>query len=128
MNVYTTQVFEDGVRNYIAKLTGVLDSSDQPITTVITPASCAIYKPANFRIDHLDFTISDGIELQLWWEGTPDQIILPMAGRNKFNYPDVGGIQNNAQNATGGIRVKTTGYLTGTQIYSLLLWCVKIGI
>jgi hypothetical protein len=128
MNNYTTQILEDGERNFIVKQTGVLDSSDQPMTTIFSPASCGQFKPKNFRIDHIDFTISDGIELQLWWEGTPDQIVLPMAGRNKFNYPDVGGLQNNASSPTGGVRVKTTGYVTGTQVYSLLIWCVKIGV
>jgi hypothetical protein len=128
MNAYTEQVLEDGARNYIVKLTAVLDTADQPMTTVVKPADCAVYKPTLFRIDHIDFTISDGIEVQLWWEGTPDAIILPMAGRNKFNYNDLGGLINNASSPTGGIRIKTTGYTTETQVYSVLLWMVKQGV
>jgi hypothetical protein len=128
MNAYTSQVLEDGARNYIIKLTAVLDTADQPLTTVITPSDCTKYIPTRFRIDHIDFTISDQLELQLWWEGTPDAIILPMAGRNKFNYNDLGGLQNNASSPTGGIRIKTTGYATGTQVYSVLIWLVKQGI
>ena len=128
MNAYTSQVLEDGARNYIVKLTAVLDTTDQPITTVIKPSDCASYVPTKFRIDHIDFTISDPLELSLWWEGTPDAIIIPMAGRNKFNYNDVGGLQNNANSPTGGIRIKTTGYTAGTQVYAVLIWLVKQGI
>jgi hypothetical protein len=128
MNAYTSQVLEDGARNYIVKLTAVLDTADQPLTTVIKPADCAVYVPTKFRVDHIDFTLSDPLEVQLWWEGTPDAIILPMSGRNKFNYNDIGGLQNNAAFPTGGIKIKTTGYTTGTQVYSVLLWLVKQGV
>ena len=125
MNTYSSQVLEDGERNYIVKLTAILDTADQPITTVIKPSDCAAFVPRRFRLDHVDFTISDQLEIQLWWEGTPDAIILPMAGRNKFNYNDLGGLQNNASAATGAIRIATTGYQTGTQVYSVLIWLVK---
>lgn len=127
-NTYTTQVVEDGARNFIVKLAGVLDSNDQPMTTVVSPSGCAAFIPKGFRIDHIDFTISDPIEVQLWWEGVPDALILPMAGRNKFNYHDIGGLQNNAIQPTGGIRIMTTGYGSGVQVYSVLLWLIKQGV
>jgi len=127
-NAFTKQILEDGPRNFIVKLTGVLDSGNQPLTTVITPSDCSTYIPATFRIDHIDFTISDPIEVQLWWEGVPDAVILPLAGRSKFNYHDAGGLTNTADNPTGGIRIMTTGYTTGVQIYSVLLYLVKMGV
>jgi len=125
-NAYTKQILEEGSRNFIVKLTGVMDTSDQPLTTVITPADCVGLRPKNFRIDHIDFTISDGIEVSLWWQGIPDAIIVPLSGRNKFNYPDVGGLTNTAASATGGIRIQTTGWMFGVQVYSILLWLVKM--
>jgi hypothetical protein len=127
-NSYSTQVVEDGVRNFVVKVTGLLDSTDQPLTTIVSPSDCAYFKPKLFRIDHIDFTISDQLELQLWWDGTPDVLILPMAGRNKFNYHDVGGLQNNAYLPTGNIQISTSGYVSGLQVYSVLLWLVKQGV
>ena len=127
-NSYTKQVIEDGQRNFIVKITGILDTSDQPRETLVLPSDCVQFIPTNFRVDHIDYTISDPIEVQLWWEGTPDSLILPMAGRNKFNYADLGGLQNTANQPTGGIRFETTGYVSGTQVYSLMLWLVKQGV
>lgn len=127
-DAYTKQILEEGPRNFILKLTGSMDSNDQPMTTIVTPADCVGLRPKGFRIDHIDFSISDGIEVQLWWEGMPDAIIVPLSGRNKFNYPDVGGLTNNANSPTGGIRIMTSGYTSGTQVYAILLWLVKMGV
>ncbi len=128
-NAYTKQVLEDGARNFVVKLTGILDTTDQALAVVISPSDCAQFIPKNFRIDHIDFAISDGIELQLWWEGVPtDALILPLNGRNKFNYDDIGGLLNNAPSPTGAIKLKTTGYMIGTQVYALTVWLVKMGV
>ena len=126
-NSIVTEVVEDGVRNFVVKVTGILDTSDQPMTTIVKPSDCAQFVPKKFRIDHIDFTISDQLEIQLYWDAPTPTLILPMAGRNKFNYPDVGGLQNTAYMPTGAINLLTSGYVNGTQVFSMLLWLVKQG-
>jgi len=124
-NASTIQILEDGQRNAIVKLTGVLDTSDQALTQVIEPASYSPV-PAGFRIDHIDYSISDQLEVQLLWEASTNVLILPLAGRGRMSFWNFGGLQNNAgAGKTGGILLKTTGWASGTQVYSLVLELVK---
>lgn len=127
-NSYTKQVLGDGPRNFNVKITGILDTSDEALTVVIAPSDCAYFVPRNFRLDGIEYAISDGIEVQLWWEGVPtDALLIAMTGRYDFEYGDTGGITNNAGNPTGKIKLMTTGYITGTQVYTIILSLVKMG-
>lgn len=126
-NSLQTQIIQDGPRNATVKITGVLDTSDQALTTIILPSDFSPV-PATFRIYYLNYSISDQLELQLLWKATMDQVILPLAGRGRMNFEDFGGLTNNAgAGKTGGIELKTTGWTSGTQIFSLVLELVKEG-
>lgn len=126
-NSVQTQIITDGPRNATVKITGVLDTSDVPITTIIMPASYMAL-PKGFRIYHLDYSISDQLELQLLWNATVDVPILPLAGRGRMSFVDFGGLINNAgAGVTGGIDLKTNGYTSGIQVFSLILELVKVG-
>ena len=127
-NSVVIQTITDGPRNATVKITGVLDTSDVPLTLVVDPTTF-IPAPKAFRIYHLDYSISDQLELQLSWKATTDQIILPLAGRGRMSFADFGGLTNNAgAGKTGGIDLKTTGWATPTQIFSLVLELVKEGL
>lgn len=125
-NAFNTQVINEGVRNFTVNLTGTLDSSDQPVTTVISPANCTYYIPKGFRINCINFTISDPLVVSLWWAGMTDILILPMAGRNKVDFD--GGMFNTAYMPTGAIRISTSGYVSGIQTYSILIDMVKLNV
>jgi len=125
-NSITKQVVQEGVRNFIVNISGILDTSDLPLTTIITPADCTYYIPKNFRLDCVDFTISDQLTLQLFWQGTPDSLIAALAGRDESNY--TGGLQNNAYAPTGGINLLTKGYVSGVQTFNLIFSLVKINV
>lgn len=127
-NVLTTQIILDGPRNAIVKLTGVLDTSDESLTIKVDPASFSPI-PTQFRIDHIDYSISDQLEIQLFWDASSPLIILPLAGRGRLAFWNFGGLQNNASTGkTGKISLKTTGWASGTQIYSVTLELVKQGV
>ncbi len=123
-NAHTTTVIEDGARNLNVNLTGVLDTSDMPPTVMVSKASCAQYKPPLFRLDDIEFSVTDGIVVFLWWEGTPDHLILPLSGRGILKYHD-GGLHNDAYMPTGALKVSTTGYSMGTAAFTIQLSMVK---
>ncbi len=82
--------------------------------------------PTTVRIDHVDYSISDQLEVQLAWDATSPQVIMPIAGRGRMSFWNFGGLTNNAgAGKTGRILLQTTGWSSGTQIFSIVLECVK---
>jgi len=131
-NSVTFQTLEEGPRNIIVKAAGVLDTSDYALSTFISMASSNEggkgFVPTQVRIDHIDYSISDQIEVQLWWDATSDVIILPLAGRGRMSFWNFGGLVNNAgAGKTGDVLIKTTGWTSGIQVFSVILECVKQG-
>ena len=131
-NSVTTQILEEGPRNIIMKIAGVLDTSDYALNTFVSMA--AINQgglgptPTQVRIDHIDYSISDQLEIQLFWDATADVVILPLAGRGRMSFWNFGGLTNNAGTGkTGDVLIKTTGWTSGTQVFSVILECVKQG-
>mgnify|MGYP005817769713 FL=1 len=129
-NVVTTQILEDGERNAIVKITGTLDTANLTNQLIVDCATLTqggtAPRPAQVRVDHLDYSISDPLELQLMWDGAPAVPMLPLAGRGRMSFWNFGGLQNNATTGkTGNITLSTTGWASGTQIFSLVLELVK---
>ena len=81
-NSFTTQILEEGQRNAIVKLTAVLDTSDLALTNAVQMSDINQggigATPTQVRIDHIDYSISDQLEVQLWWDATTDVIIMPL--------------------------------------------------
>jgi hypothetical protein len=131
-NSFLTQTIEEGPRNAVVKLTGVLDTSNLAVTDAVDPANFNMSGtgpvPEQFRIDHIDYSIADQLEVILWWDATADVAILPIAGRGKMSFWNFGGLQNNAgAGKTGKIQISTTGWASGTQVFSIVLELVKQG-
>ena len=133
-NQVSVQILEQGARNAVVKLTGLLDTSNESYNVKVTPSSFSPV-PTQFRIDHIDYSISDGIEIQLFWDATTPTLILPLAGRGRMSYWNFGGLQNNATTGkTGGIGFSATSlpgatYTAGDPyVYSVILEMVKQGV
>jgi hypothetical protein len=127
-NSLTTQIITDGPRNATVKVTGVLDTSNQASVAILDVA--ALFPvPVSVNIMHLDYSISDQLEVQLLWDATTPVVILPIAGRGRMSFIDFGGLPNNAGvGVTGKINLLTTGWASGIQIFSIVLEVVKIGV
>lgn len=130
-NAFTTHIFEQGPRNAVVQLTGLLDTANEAITVKVDPANFAPV-PVGFRIDHIDYSISDGIEVQLFWDATTPDLILPLAGRGRLGFSNFGGLQNPKSTGWTGKISQTTTLLPGGSytaaepyIYSLTLELVK---
>lgn len=134
-NSVTVQILEDGPRNTVVKFTGLLDTSNEAYNVKLDPAAFTTnyIRPATWRIDFIEFALSDGIEAQLFWDAPTPGIIMPIAGRGNKHFHNFGGLTNNAPGTTGGIGlavVQLPGYTYTTDqpfVYSIVLDLVKQG-
>jgi hypothetical protein len=131
-NVFTTQILEEGPRNAVIKLVAVLDTSNQSLVTAVDISTLnqggTGPTPTALRIDHIDYSISDQLGVQLLWDATTDVVAVALAGREDFSFKGFGGLTNNAgAGKTGNILVQTTGWASGTQTYTIVLQLVKQG-
>jgi hypothetical protein len=143
-NAVQVQILQDGPRNTVAKFTGELDTSNEAYNVKLAPAtyrttySLGPYgTPATWRIDFLEFAISDGIEVQLFWDATTPQVILPISGRGNKHFKNFGGISGYLAQGlagwTGGIglsAVQLPGvtYTAGEPfVYTIVLDLVQQG-
>ena len=129
-NVYTTQIISDGPRNAIVKITGILDTSNQAQTLAVDVSTLTEggtqLKPKSVCIHHIDYSLTDQLEVQLSWDATAQVTILPLAGRGRMSFKDFGGLQNNAgAGKTGSINILTTGWTSGIQVFTVVLEMVK---
>ncbi len=125
---FTTQILEDGHRN--AQVLAVFTSAaaDLAVSDLADPANFSP-RPTQFRIDRIQYNVSQQLQVQLFWDATADVLIADLAGMHSLEAQDVGGLQNNAgAGKTGKIQVQTTGWASGTQGFTLLLWLVKQGV
>lgn len=126
-NATHIQVINDGPRNATVKVTGVLDTSNLAYGIIIDPANFG-FAPQSFLVDYLTYAISDQLELQLFWDATTPQSMLPLAGRGRFDNCSFGGLPDDAgAGVTGKIGLSTTGWTSGSQIFSLVFELVKVG-
>lgn len=103
-----TQLEIDGPRNVVAKTTGDLLSTDfgagTPTFTILNPAALTDMNPGmsgahlatRLRINCLQYSLSDGMTMQLYWNATTPVLIAELYGRGKVEAKWFGGLQNNA--------------------------------
>lgn len=136
-NIFTIQTLNDGPRNVVVRLVGVLDTSDMTATDVLDPATLSSIIPAwpsgikatALSIERVDWAIEDGLEVRLLWDATADVIAEVLMGRGKIDYRDVGGLTNNAgAGITGKIQISTQGWASGNTLsFTIKLHCKKQG-
>lgn len=124
------QTIIDGARNAVMKVTGVLDSSNQGLIVAINVSTLtqggSASPPKAVRIDRIQYSISDQLTIQMYWEATANVPVLDLAGRGKIKACDYGGLQNNAgAGKTGNILLQTSGWASGIQVYTVVLEMVK---
>lgn len=129
-NATTLQILADGPRSTVVKFDGVLDTADLSSMTVLDPALQyidPITPTTQYRVDQLDWSISDPIVVRLTWDATTGVKMIELAGRGKMDIgDDYGGLQNNAgAGKTGKILALTTGYASGTVAFTIIIHAVK---
>ena len=136
-NSIDVRITEEGPRNAVVKITGVLDTTDADLDPVITLGMFGNNDKGmiltGFRLDLVEYSISQGLEVVLYWmsnAGTPaSQPILPLAGRGRIDAHNYGGFSPDmtVPGYNGGIELDTKGYQPGTlQTFTVVLELVKL--
>jgi len=112
-----TQILEDGPRNTVAITTGDISTSsaivaqvllDPATLTGINPGFSGGYKATLLRMDHIDYSITDGVIVQLIWNATTPVVMVELYGRGKLEAKMFGGYQNpNGPGTNGQILLST---------------------
>lgn len=134
MNAFDKQILEEGYRNAVVKLTGSLDTGNFDTVSAISPADFTNNDPnfsrvSGLRVDHITYSIGDGIELQLAWNSFAPQQIAPIAGRGKIDATCDGGFIPDASKPgyDGTINLFSTGFIPGApQNFTVFLRLVKL--
>lgn len=144
-NAVQVHVLQDGPCNTIVSFTGELDTTMEAYNVKLAPATYrSTYSlgpygtPTTWRIDFIEFAISDGMNVNLYWDATTPQIIVPLAGRGNKHFKNFGGYSGYTAQAaagwTGGIGLNTvlttpdTAFPTGSVLsYMIVLDLVQQG-
>lgn len=135
------QTLIDGPRNVVAKVTGdALQNDAFTPLTILDPAQLTSMMPGFpggglgpqlLRVDRIEFALSDGIAIQLFWDATTPILITELSGRGKVDPKHYGGFWNNAGAGDTGkitykvISIDTTSVTAQPVTWTLLLSCVK---
>jgi len=139
MAAVATQILIDGPRNTVAKTSGDFLMSalptgitilDPALLTSMDPGKAGTFLATTLRIDVIDYSISDGITVQLFWDATTPVLIAELYGRGKLDLKPFGGWQNNAGAGNTGkitftviLADNSTNTFNGTIL--LNIWTVK---
>ncbi len=132
-NVTSIQVLENGGRNYVVKVTGILDTSDVAITDLID-TTAASFKPSNLGVEavpttvaikKIEYDIEDSLAVNLYWDATADQLMTSLVGRGKLKFDPP--MNNNAgAGKTGKLQYSTTGWVASAVLsFTVTLYCIK---
>lgn len=130
-NSTSIQILNDGPRNVVLKLDGILDTSDLSSTTVVDPALLSDMningvKASKLRINKIVYDVEDLLDVELFWDAATPVRIWNLVGRGKVDVHRTGGISNNATNPTGKITMTTQGWTSGAILsYTIILELVK---
>jgi hypothetical protein len=129
---FTTQILEEGPRNVAVKLVGVLDTSNLSSTAALAMSSInqGGYgpTPTAVKIEHIEYQIGSPLAVQLLWNATADVVAVALVGSGFSNLKKLGGLTNNAGSGkTGTINILTTGYSSGTAVFTIILRLTKQG-
>lgn len=132
-NQVDRQITEEGPRNAVVKLTGYLDISDIVEAPAIAVGDFSNNDPRltleGFRIDLIEYSISNGVEIRLDWNSTIPQQIYLLSGRGKLSSCNYGGFIPDATKVgyDGSINLTTFGFDPAVpQSFSIVLELVKL--
>lgn len=83
-------------------------------------------KATKLRIDKIQFTGSDALLANLYWKATVSVAAFSVTESADLCFKKIGGLQNNAGTGVNGqITLSTSGWGSGTKIFTLILNLVK---
>jgi len=95
-----TRTVGDGTQN--AALPTAVTIQDPATLTDMDPGAPGANPATKLRVDHIEYSISDGITVQLYFDATTPIAICELYGRGKLDWREFGGIANNAGTGVTG--------------------------
>jgi hypothetical protein len=134
-NSVNIQLVQDGPRNCVVKVEGILDTSDLASQTLVDPSTLTgmdntgTIKALDLIIDRVQFSVEDTLEVRLAWDATTPTRIAEFQGRGTEKYERFGGLYNNSgAGRTGKILISTQGWAAAAILsFTLLLTLKKQG-
>lgn len=118
-NEVTIQIIQDGPRNTVLKVSGVLDTSDLAQSVLIDPAVMqemgkTLGKAGSFRLKRVIFNVEPALAVNMWWDATVPVRIEDLTAQGHKEFESFGGLTNNAgAGVTGKILYATQGWSAG---------------
>jgi hypothetical protein len=138
-NVFNRHTLEDGWRNAVVTVTGLLDTSDANFDPVVELTDLLNNDTRagtlrGLRVDRIQYSMSagTGLEVQLYWKHSVgnNQLITAIAGQGHDKYQKAGGLipKMDALGYQGGIVLSTTGFSKnpGPTGFTVTLHLVKL--
>jgi len=91
-------IVEEGWRNATVRYVGVLDVSDEVITPAIALTDFSNNDDragtlVGFRVDEIEFSISEGMGILLYWNSNVPKLITALQGTGEICFKKQGGLQ-----------------------------------
>lgn len=138
-NTLTKRIVTDGPRNAVVELIATLDTSAATFATAPAIDISADFTNnedgrtlVGLRIDEIQYSMSDGVTAQLYWNATADQLIAALAGHDRMCFGEANGLQPNrgAAGYDGDIDLTINNIVvaagTPIQVVTLLISAVKL--
>ena len=129
-NSLTIEKLMEGPKIVSYRIVGIMDTSNFSGSTIVNPATLSSIEPAmpggripnQVAVDRIQYSIEDGINVELIWDATSPVVCEFLSGRGKMDFKGVGGLQNDAgAGKTGKLLLSTVGYTSGTVGFTLVL-------
>lgn len=133
-NQVEKQIIEEGPRNAVVKVTGVLDTSDINLVSFISATDFSNndahgLRLVGFRLDAVIYSVGQVLDIILAWNGSVPQLIVPLARSGKIDATADGGFVPDQTKGgyDGSINISSKQFPAGTtQVFSLLIRLVKL--
>ena len=127
----TSQTIQDGERNCIMKFTNVSDGTGETAVAKVDvsalAANAAGISCSEVRVMRVSHAIV-GMSVQMFLNATSNVLLMELAesSNGHMDFPDFGGIPNNAGSGKNGDVLFTTVGHTSGDTYSIILEMVKV--
>lgn len=134
-NQYDVQIVEEGYRNAVVRIAGVLDTSDLVLAPAVTVSSFTNNDPGQtalvaFRVDKLQYAVdTGGVIVVVSWNSNTPQLIATLSDSQALKFKHYGGAVPNQtlSGFDGSINVETKGYKAGAVTgFTLVMGLIKL--
>lgn len=120
-NSLSVKISEDGRRNAIVTLVGVVDTADMNVVQAIPITGFTNNEPRQvfkgFKFARASYSVTPGLNVLLAWNSNSPELMCALAGSAEMDRQPEGGYVPNllASGYEGSINLSTTGFVAGSK-------------